>query len=672
MMRALLLVTCISLISLSIHAQKAPVKFGDVSKEELSMTTYDKDSTASAVVLADYGESALVYNQNTGFSLNFERITRIKILTKEGLSWGDFSIPLYKSGTDDEKLSGLKAATYNLEDGKVVESKVRNDAVFKEEVDANWEVTKVPCPNVREGSVVEITYKVHSPFWFNFQDWSFQTSIPTVVSEYRSQVPEYFTYDRYLQGYVSLAVADETKATNAIRINSFEREGAYAGQSRATSNQIDYLDVKNRWVAYDVPAFKPEPYMTSTSDFISRIKFELASVRFPNEPIKTFMGSWADINKTLAESESLGAEVTGNGFLKKIAEEATSGMSSPEEQIAAILNYVKQNVAWDGRQTMYTRTPLRKVLENKKGSSAETNLLLASMLEKVGIDVLPVVLSTRDHGLLRPSTPVSTQFNYVICLVQANDESYLLDATEKLLPIGMLPERCLNGQGLAVSKDGFEWISLESPQKTRIVTSCTFTLNAEGALEGNLKLDCNGYAALQKRKTYLKNGEEEYLKDFVGSHAWEIKSTEIQHPKDIQENFTELHELVVNENMIVAGDMIYVDPFIQNRFKENPFKSKVREYPVDFGSPMEHTFYLKLTIPENYTVDELPQSKHIAMPENGARYIYNVARDGNSITIVSMFHINKSLFTQLEYPYLREFYNQIVAKQAEQIVLKRK
>lgn len=662
----------VGVVSLPLAAQKPPVKFGDVSKEELSMTTYDKDSTAPAVILADYGHSTIVYRQNIGFSLDFERITRIKILTKEGLHWGDFSIPLYKSGSEDEKLTSLKAVTYNLEDGKIVESKVKNDGIFKENVDAYWNATKVTCPNVREGSVVEISYKVNSPFWVNFQDWSFQTSIPTVVSEYRAQIPEYFYYDRYMQGYVPLDVTEETRTGNSIRLTSFERSGGYTTQSTATTDKIDYTDVNSRWVANHVPAFKPEPHMTSVNNFITKMNFELSSVKFPNQPMKQFMGTWADINKTLVENENFGGVITGNGFLKKIVEEITVGMLSGEEKIAAIFHYVQQNVVWDGAQRMYPSQPLRKVLDNKKGSSADINFLLASMLEKAEVAVLPVVLSTRNHGLLRVGTPVSTQFNYMICLVSANDKSYLLDATERLLPLGLLPERCLNGQGFAVAKDGFKWIPLESKFKTRVLTSGDFVLNPQGELEGKLKLDCNGYAALKNRKKYLLNGENEYLKDFVGSHAWEIKSTAIQNADKIQDNFTQEHELVVNENMMLAGEMIYVDPFIRSAYKENPFKAEVREYPVDFGSPMEETFFLKLTIPENYTVDELPESKVLSMPENGARYVYNVAKNGNQITLTSMFHINKSMFTQLEYPYLREFYNQIVAKQAEQIVLKKK
>jgi hypothetical protein len=672
-MRTLVLCLIAGTIHFTASAQKPTIKFGDVSKEQVLMTSYDKDSTASAVILADYGTSVVSYRQNIGFSLDFERITRIKILRKEGLSWADFTVELYKRGADDEKLSGLKAVTYNMEGGKVVETKLKNDGIFRENYDANHDLIKATCPNVKEGSVIEITYKVNSPFLFNFQDWSFQSTIPTIMSEYRAQIPEYFSYDKYMQGYIPLDISDETRDANSIRLTSIERTTSrYNVQSTASTDQIDYQDFKYRWVANNVPAFKAEPYMTSANDYISKINFELSYIKYPNEPVKQIMGSWTDINKTMAEDESFGGEVTGNGFLKKTVEEITAGIASAEDKIAAINNYVKQNVSWDGNQRMFPSSPMRKILDNKKGNSADINLMVASMLEKAGIEVFPVLLSTRTHGLLRTSAPVVSQFNYVICLAKVNDKSYLLDATERLLPTGMLPERCLNGNGFAVSKQGFQWVPLDSKFKTRRVTSGDFTLNESGELLGKLRVDCNGYAALQNRKKYLLDGETEYMKDFIGNHAWEVKSTTIENAKEIQSNFTQEHELVISENMVVAGDIIYLDPFILTSQKENPFKSEKREYPVDFGSPMEQTFHLKLTVPENYVVDELPQSKVISLPENAARFTYNVAHNGNQITVTSMFHINKSLFSQLEYPSLREFYSQVVAKQAEQIVLKKK
>jgi hypothetical protein len=49
-----------------------------------------------------------------------------------------------------------------------------------------------------------------------------------------------------------------------------------------------------------------------------------------------------------------------------------------------------------------------------------------------------------------------------------------------------------------------------------------------------------------------------------------------------------------------------------------------------------------------------------------------VAQTESYITVTSSFQLNKNLFTQEEYPNLREFYTQVVAKQTEQIVLKKK
>ena len=97
----------------------------------------------------------------------------------------------------------------------------------------------------------------------------------------------------------------------------------------------------------------------------------------------------------------------------------------------------------------------------------------------------------------------------------------------------------------------------------------------------------------KSRKKYLGEGEAEFLKDFVGSHEWEVRSTSVQNANEIYENFTQEHELVVNENLMLAGEMMYLDPFICERYKENPFKAEVREYPVDFGSPPRRNLVLQ-------------------------------------------------------------------------------
>lgn len=106
----------------------------------------------------------------------------------------------------------------------------------------------------------------------------------------------------------------------------------------------------------------------------------------------------------------------------------------------------------------------------------------------------------------------------------------------------------------------------------------------------------------------------------------------------------------------------------------NPYKAESRVYPVDYASLVEQIYMCRIKVPSGYIVEEAPQSKILTLPGNTARYLYNVssAPQGDWITITSSFQINKNIFVQEDYPNLREFYNQVVAKQAEQIVLKKK
>lgn len=342
-----------------------------------------------------------------------------------------------------------------------------------------------------------------------------------------------------------------------------------------------------------------------------------------------------------------------------------------EEKVAAIYDYVKSNFLWDETNRKYLSNTIRKVFDEKKGSSSEINLLMSSLLEKTGIQVFPVLLSTRDHGFVREAMPVSTQFNYVICLVKLGEKAILLDATDKFLVMGMLPENCLNGNGLMVSEEGFEWINLQPTVKTRTVVNADLSLTQDATLKGRLKLDRSGYHGISSRKSYLTKGETAYIKEFTKAHSWELSKSEFQNTKELSQPFKELHELIVNEHITSAGGTYYFNPFIYDREGSNPFKQEKRIYPVDFGTPYDEMNIIKFTVPDGFLIEELPKSKVIALP-NSAKYTFNCSQMGNIINITSNLSISRSLFSQEEYPNLREFYNQVVAKQEEQIVLKKK
>jgi len=641
-MKNLLATVLFAIVCFYSNAQKPPIKFGDIPMEDMMMESYDLDSSAAAVILTDYGEASVSIS-TVNASLIFERHIRIKILKKEGLRWAEAAIPLFHSGSTEERVSNLKASTYNLEGGKIVETKMLKDGIFKEKFNRNINLQKFTLPNVKAGSVIEYSYKVNSDFLANFPNWQFQYRIPVRLTEYWAIIPDFFTMQKYEQGYVS-STQYEVK----------------------DKNQKSYTDKAHHWIIKNVPSFKEEPFMTSENDYVSKINFALAYIRS-----REIMGSWQKLNDELLQSEYFGKIITGSEFLKKKVDELVSGETDQLKQIEKIYNYVKETLEWDGYKD-FEAAKLKEVFDRKKGTSGDINLALASMLEKAGLMVDMVLISTRDHGFVRQQYPMAKQFNYVVCAVRINGKYILLDATEKYLPMGVIPERCLNGQGLIISKNFHGWMPIETKTKSKTVINADLNITST-ELQGTLSFTRDGYDALTMRKEYQAKGEEDYVNGAVRDKAsWQIGKTSFENIVEIDKSVRESHELVINDHIIAAGGILYINPFVADQMKQNPFTLPERTYPVDYGSLKEKIYICKLVLPEGYSVDELPQSKVISLPRGAAKYIYSITNMGTFVNIFSNFQINKNLFLQDEYPNLREFYNQVVAKQAEQIVLKRK
>lgn len=643
-MKSALLVVLFAIVPYCLFAQKPPMKFGKISQEEIDLQYFEQDSAAVAVVLADYGRAYI--NVNIG-KLVFERHTRVKILKKEGLDYASGSILLYHSGSSEETVSNLKGVTYNLEDGKLEETKLSKSSIFTEKYNRNYNLQKFAFENVKVGSIIEYSYTVYSEFFFNFPSWEFQSTIPTIWSEYRAEIPDFFFYEKYMQGYLPLAIAEVEKR-----------------------NQGQSVYSAHRWVVENAPAFKEEAYMTCEDDYISKMNFALSHYKL-NGIVYEIMGSWQKLRENLLKSEYFGTVVDRSAFLNRTVKELTASITDPEEKVRVIYDYIKEKIEWNGISEYSTNT-LKEAFKEGKGTSADLNLGLASMLKEADIEVDLVLLSTRDHGFIRPQYSMASQFNYVICKVYVNGKVLFLDATDKDLPQDILPERCLNGKGLLISKSrDVEWVPLEFSDKSKSLISSDFLMSESGDLTGKLDFTRSRYFARNTRERYRSKGKEEYVKSFVSGKPWKVVDSNFSFLDDIAQPVKEEMKVEISDHVMLAGDMAYLNPILLSRIEENPFKREEREYPVDFGSPFERMYISKVTIPENFVVEELPQSRIIALPQNGGKYIYNITNTGKTIFITSNFSINKSLFVQDEYPVLREFYNQVVAMQSEQIVLKK-
>jgi len=61
----------------------------------------------------------------------------------------------------------------------------------------------------------------------------------------------------------------------------------------------------------------------------------------------------------------------------------------------------------------------------------------------------------------------------------------------------------------------------------------------------------------------------------------------------------------------------------------------------------------------------------LALPAGGGKFQYSVTQADNKIAITFRLSIDKPLFVPSEYPNLKDFFNLVINKEAEQIILKK-
>ena len=650
------------------HSQeKSKVKFGKVSPDDFKETTYSIDTSASAVVIADIGSTEIVGNTKGNFSLEFKRFRRARIMNKNGYDIANVEIGLYTDGKAEEDLRSLKAVTYNLENGKVVETKLDvKEAVFKDKINKNFVIKKFTFPNIKEGSIIEYEYKLTSDFLFNLQPWDFQGEHPRLWSEYNVTMPEFYYYVTIMQGYVPFTFTDRKQRRECFTVMDNNTSGA-TQRGNFTASVTDF-----RWVIKDVPAIKEENYTSTLRNHISRLEFQLAEVRDPFIPRK-IMSTWPEVAKRLLEDESFGYSINrGNGWLNDVMGDATRGATKDLEKARNIFAYLRDNMTCTNYNRRTIDKNLKDVLKSRNGSEAEINLLLTAMLLKADLNAEPVILSTRSNGYTYPLYPLIDKFNYVISRLNIDGKYYYLDASRPRLGFGRLSYDVYNGHARVVDSDATALDFLADSLVEGKVTSVFIINDEKGNMTGSIQHAPGYFESYSLRNRIKENGKEQYFSDIKKSFTGEVA---ISDPAIDSLDKYDFPVTVRYKFDIDNGDedIIYFNPLLSEAWKENPFKSAERTYPVEMPYTIDQTYLLRLDVPKGYTVDELPKQIVVKLNENDDGFFeYRLSESNGAISLRSRIKINRAFFMPEEYEMLREFFNLVVKKHSEQIVFKKK
>ncbi|HNX65395.1 MAG TPA: hypothetical protein PKH02_00855 [Bacteroidales bacterium] len=607
-----------SLFILPSIGQKSPITFGKITREEVASTTYDLDTSAAAVVLCDFG-----WFDKDNFQ--FTRTLRYKILKKAGYDISDLR---YLTG---EK-PAVKGMVYNMEGDQVVKEKLNSSNIFFKMLGSGLYETSIAIPNLKVGTVFDIQYtSTGIPY-----EWYFQKSVPVKYSEINIPRADYFKYSTNFFGYLPLTVS------------SLER-----------------------WGIANAPAFKPEPYINSKENYISKMEINIKAITYTGN-FRAISSTWEDVNAVLLQNNNFPAQKQPLPCASSIIDELKESGKQGEDLVRAAFEAVKK-MSWNKEYSVVISDEgLCNHLKLGSGNIADINFTLLQVLKKLGFDVYPVVLSSRSNGVLSQFNPSLNKLDYLIIALKTESGFTLLDASEKYMPSYLLPDRAINGQGRIVDDKISQWIPLTCKYKDQSDFRYELTLNSDLNLTGKIIGTFTDYAAYDFRDDYSSyNNKDEYARAMEKINpGLIINDVTIENLEDLYKPIIVTMDVNIEGLVTQVDKELYITPMLFEQVKENPFNAVDRKYPICFSRQEDTKVNVVITLPDNVTTGILPKPMSSKLRNNAVAFTYNASNEGKQVKVDYAFNINSLMINQEMYKDVRNVYNNLVSKHAEPVILK--
>ncbi len=634
-------------VSQLLMSQDINSRWGQFSDFERTLTTYEKDSTAHAVVLKEAGYTHIKEHQE--YEILKEHYYRIKILDSEGASHATVEIPTYK----DEKVKDIKASTTNFAGGKKT-SYIKKSDIFKTQVSENWHQTSFTLPNIKPGSIIEYTYTIETPYRRTFADgWTFQGDIPKIKSSFYAKIPGFWEYHMSTVGIPSPRFTQNKLLNNCLEIYG-------------TVAQCLFIEL----TIDNIPAFIEEDFVTSKYNFLKQLKFELKTVKRVDGKIDHYTKTWDDIDKSIFKQYQIGKEYDKTKFISKHISEDIFKESNELERAKKVFKFIQNRMHYNDKSGSLYEFDRKKAFEKKIGNVIEINAILINMLNAVGITADFALLSTRKNGLPNKVYPSISDFNYMVAHCKIDGKDYFLDAVEKNIPFGVLPFKCLNGE-LRIFNEvfGSYWFDFKPIENngTKVYAIANVTEDADIKLQARVVNE--GYSALIKRNRIDNLSLETYKEEIDDENEdLDIVNHKIEGLTELDKPLIETFDFE-SETDLVNNNTIYLKPFIIKDFKTNPFSQDNRQYPVDLGYKRIYQYNLTFNIPKSFKIKSIPKDRNIVLPREKGHLSYLSTVSENKISINFTFSLDAVIYNKFEYRTLKRILSELIIAQNETIIL---
>ena len=673
MMKRFFLLLVSSAFMLSVNAQQeVNLKFGKPTKEEMSMTEYAPDKDADAVVLCRLTD--VVYTvQQSSFLTDYKERLRIKVLKPEGARFAKVVIPYQQQvsinsiggtkitamslpkpggssdsyfegegvsmtegvfGTDaDDIVEDIKATAINLVDGKVVKSSLKKSDIVRKKIDEHNYQVEFTVPDVKEGSVVDIEYNIHSQLFWLLRDWYAQCEIPVVYAKLDMNIPSYLIFNIEDHGIQRLTY---TCTAGSMKFKLV---------SDPLSNPMTISTNHYVYTGRDLKAMPKDDYVWNVKDYCAGITAELKSYRLPGMSEMDFAKTWEQIDELFLGSDPFNLQLNAHSPLHQELQDAhIQDIANKQERAAAVYQLVMKHVKWNGKYDLWPQ-PTKETLQQGMGDNADINMLLIQSMKDVGLEAAPVLLRSRDLGMMPYNFPSFQKLStFIVGILPQEGTKFYVDASSTDGYLNVLPATLLVERARLLLKDKkSQWVNLQKLQKSQTTTMIEATLSVDGTYSGTQTTLYKGLAAAKYRES---KGINEYAADATEVVEFSKKGT-------------------------VSNGKISFNPFNNPPMTSNPFTATNRLLPVEYPSTSSDQVIINITLPEGYVMENAPQQKSFLTPDKGLDGRLFTSYGDGKIQIQYQFNVNKISHPEKNYAALHDMYDLFMKFCNEQLVIKK-
>lgn len=585
-----------------------------------------------------------------------------KILRPDGRDYGIVVVPF---NSPSEKVTGLhgwcipaQGKDYEVKDKEALE--ISDPKVDGSELisDVKQKLIRIPAPD--PGNIVGYEYTIEEQPLVLQDMWYFQGQSPVREAHYSLQLPAGWEY-------------------KAAYLNHPEVKPTQTG-----NNQW-------QWTVTDEKGIREEPEMPPLHGVSGKmIVYLLPPGGAGNRGFSNWkeMGNWYG-NLTVGRRDASPA-------IKQKVTEITAGTPTALGKMKALARFAQHDIRYVAIELGvggYQPHPAGEVFDHRYGDCKDKATLMAAMLHEIGIDSYYVVINA-ERGSVTPDMPANDGFNHVILAIKLppglSDESLVatmqhpqlgqllfFDPTNELTPFGEIGGYLQENYGLLVTPTGGELLAL--PRLPLAMNTIRRTgkliLDASGKLTGSISETRLGDRAWSERSRLLHvTNNADRIKPIetllAGSLSnFRITKASIVNLQQTDQPFGFNYSFEAINYAKNAGDLLLVRPRVLGEKSQGIMETpEPRQFPVEFDGPVQDTDTFEITLPEGYTVDDLPPA--VDADFGFASYHSKTEVKGNVIGYTRTFEVKDLSVPVSKAADLKKFYRIIASDERNTAVLK--